>query len=348
METKKISLLTKFFIILNVILAIITLLTYVLPFLAPKWFPFLSVLTLFLPFILIINICFFLFWAIQLKKYIFISGILLLLGITLINKFFNLESIVLPKEPNDFTLMSYNVRLFNKFNWNQKANIPEKINAFITEQNPDILCIQEYTKLPKTEFTEYPFRHINIEGENILVGNAIFSKFKIINSGKIDFKDSDNGVVFVDILKGIDTLRVYSMHLQSIKISTEIEDEDLKNMNESKTKRLFTKISDGFKKQQDQAQMLKENLKKCKFKKILCGDMNNSAFSYVYKTIKGSMQDAFETNGEGFGKTYNFKYYPARIDYIFTDKIIKIKRFDTFNDFYNSDHFPLMCHMKIN
>ena len=53
--------------------------------------------------------------------------------------------------------------------------------------------------------------------------------------------------------------------------------------------------------------------------------MNNSAFSFVYRTIKGSMQDAFESNGEGFGKTYNFKYYPARIDYIFADKNIQIK-----------------------
>ena len=75
--------------------------------------------------------------------------------------------------------------------------------------------------------------------------------------------------------------------------------------------------------------------------------MNNSAFSFVYRTIKGSMQDAFESNGEGFGKTYNFKYYPARIDYIFADKNIQIKSFETLNDFYNSDHFPLISRLEI-
>ena len=38
-----------------------------------------------------------------------------------------------------FTILSYNVRLFNKFNWNKKANIPTKIAEFVTEKNPDIL-----------------------------------------------------------------------------------------------------------------------------------------------------------------------------------------------------------------
>ena len=48
--------------------------------------------------------------------------------------------------------------------------------------------------------------------------------------------------------------------------------------------------------------LLKEHYSQCKYKKIICGDMNNSAFSFVYRTIKGSMQDTFETNGSGFGK----------------------------------------------
>ena len=75
--------------------------------------------------------------------------------------------------------------------------------------------------------------------------------------------------------------------------------------------------------------------------------MNNSAFSFVYRTIKGSMQDTFETSGSGFGKTYNFKYYPARIDYIFADKTIQVKSFETLNDFYNSDHFHLISRLEI-
>ncbi|SEP81929.1 endonuclease/exonuclease/phosphatase family protein [Flavobacterium urocaniciphilum] len=331
----------------NVVLAITTLMAYLLPFLAPKWFPFLSVLTLFLPFFLVLNLLFFLYWFIQLKKYIFVSGLVLLLGITFINKFYNLQGTELPKSENDFTVMSYNVRLFNKFNWNQKANIPAQIAKLVEDKNPDILCIQEYSDFEKTRFSNYKYKQIFKEGKNIIVGNAIFSKFKIIDKGVINFPESNNNAVFADIVKDKDTIRVYSMHLQSIKISTEIGDEQIQKIDESKTKSIFRKISDAFTKQQEQALLLKAHFKDCEYKKIICGDMNNSAFSFVYRTIKGPMQDTFETNGSGFGKTYNFNYYPARIDYIFADKNIQIKSFETLNDFYNSDHFPLISRLEI-
>ena len=344
---KKMSFISKTMLFFNVVVAFTTLMAYLLPFLAPKWFPFLSVLTLFLPFFLVVNLMFFMYWLLQFKKYIFVSGLVLLLGITFINKFYNLKPTMLPKSEKEFTVMSYNVRLFNKFNWNKKANIPTKIAEFVTEKNPDILCIQEYSNLEKTQFSNYKYKHVFKEGKNIIVGNSIFSKYKIIDKGVINFPNSTNNAVYADIIKDKDTLRIYSMHLQSIKISTDIEEEEIQKMNESKTKYIFRKISSAFTKQQEQALLLKQHYTDCKYKKIICGDMNNSAFSFVYRTIKGSMQDAFESNGEGFGKTYNFKYYPARIDYIFADKNIQINSFETLNDFYNSDHFPLISRLDI-
>jgi endonuclease/exonuclease/phosphatase family metal-dependent hydrolase len=344
---KKMSFISKTMLFFNVIVAFTTLMAYLLPFLAPKWFPFLSVLTLFLPFFLVVNLMFFMYWLLQFKKYIFVSGLVLLLGITFINKFYNLKPTTLPKSEKEFTIMSYNVRLFNKFNWNKKANIPTKIAEFVSEKNPDILCVQEYSNLEKTQFSNYKYKHVFKEGKNIIVGNAIFSKYKIIDKGVINFPNSTNNAVYADIIKDKDTLRIYSMHLQSIKISTDIEEEEIQKMNESKTKYIFRKISSAFTKQQEQALLLKQHYTDCKYKKIICGDMNNSAFSFVYRTIKGSMQDAFESNGEGFGKTYNFKYYPARIDYIFADKNIQINSFETLNDFYNSDHFPLISRLDI-
>lgn len=344
---KKMSFISKTMLFFNVIVAFTTLMAYLLPFLAPKWFPFLSVLTLFLPFFLVVNVLFFMYWLLQFKKYIFVSGLVLLLGITFINKFYNLKPTTLPKSEKEFTIMSYNVRLFNKFNWNKKANIPTKIAEFVSEKNPDILCVQEYSNLEKTQFSNYKYKHVFKEGKNIIVGNAIFSKYKIIDKGVINFPNSTNNAVYADIIKDKDTLRIYSMHLQSIKISTDIEEEEIQKMNESKTKYIFRKISSAFTKQQEQALLLKQHYTDCKYKKIICGDMNNSAFSFVYRTIKGSMQDAFESNGEGFGKTYNFKYYPARIDYIFADKNIQINSFETLNDFYNSDHFPLISRLEI-
>ena len=74
--------------------------------------------------------------------------------------------------------------------------------------------------------------------------------------------------------------------------------------------------------------------------------MNNSAFSYIYRNIKGDLNDCFEEAGNGFGQTYKFKYYPARIDYIFANKKMSVKSFKSFSKFENSDHFPVMARLS--
>jgi endonuclease/exonuclease/phosphatase family metal-dependent hydrolase len=84
----------------------------------------------------------------------------------------------------------------------------------------------------------------------------------------------------------------------------------------------------------------------CDYPLIICGDMNNSAFSYVYRNIKGKLRDTFEEAGQGFGATYKFRYYPARIDYIFADERMKVKQFESFSDFENSDHYPIMAKLS--
>ena len=40
--------------------------------------------------------------------------------------------------------MSYNVRLFDLYNWNENKESKAQIMSLINEVNPDVLCIQEY------------------------------------------------------------------------------------------------------------------------------------------------------------------------------------------------------------
>jgi endonuclease/exonuclease/phosphatase family metal-dependent hydrolase len=86
-----------------------------------------------------------------------------------------------------------------------------------------------------------------------------------------------------------DIIRVYNMHIQSIKISPDVNeiDENIDAMNQQKSQVLFRRISKAFK-QQQQAEIFKEHKIKCIYPMIICGDMNNSAYSYVYRSIKGS------------------------------------------------------------
>lgn len=346
---KNLSWFNKGMFFLNILLIVVTFIAYVLPFLAPKIFPLLSVITLFMPLFLILNGLFFGYWAIQLKKRMMLSGLVLLIGITFINKFYKFSAKEYPATEKDFVVMSYNVRLFNLFKWQDKADIPQTILEFVNDKNPDILCIQEYSNSAHVDFKVYPHRTIFMEGNQIKTGQAIFSKFPIIEQGKISFPNSNNNVVYADIKKGKDIIRVYNMHLQSIKISPDVNEisENIDVINKEKSQLLFNRISKAFKQQQQQAEILKDNLRECKYPVIICGDMNNSAFSYVYRLIKGSLKDGFEEAGTGFGQTYRFKYYPARIDYIFADREMKVKKFETFPEFDNSDHYPIMAKLSL-
>lgn len=340
---KNLSVFNKVVYVANIVLVFITILGYILPYMAPKLFPIFSVLTLILPTVLLINLVFIIYWLFQLKKQVFLSLVVFLIGYTFFTKFYKITGKNLPEEEGDFTVLSYNVRLFNLFDWIKNDNVAENIKRFVEEHQPDIICFQEYSKSADFEFDDYKFRHIVMHGNKIKSGQAIFSKFRIIDEGEIQLPNSDNNVVYADIVKDKDTIRVYSIHLQSINISPQINEP----IDESKSKMIFRRLSEAFKDQQLQSELILAHMEDFKGKKIVAGDMNNTAFSYTYKNVKSDMKDTFVEAGKGFGQTYNYKYYPARIDYILVDDIFEVKEFKTFNDFNNSDHFPIMTRLRI-
>ncbi|WP_188620619.1 endonuclease/exonuclease/phosphatase family protein [Flavobacterium suaedae] len=337
---KKLSWFNKLMFFFNMVLTILTFIAYILPFLAPKLFPILSVFTLGLPLLLVFNFLFFTYWLLQFKRQMLLSGIVLLLGITFINKFYKFSETVLPQDKEDFTLMSYNVRLFNLYRW-LPGDALENIKLFVKDNEPDIICFQEYKTSDEAHFNEYKYSFLK-ENE-YKMAQAIYSKYPIINTGDLKFPNSNNNAIYADIRKGNDTIRVYSIHMQSIRISPDINE----TIDEEKSKVIFNRLSKAFAKQQLQAEMIEKHRSACSYPVIICGDLNNSAFSYVYRVIRGDMNDAFEEVGGGFGKSYNYKYYPARIDYVFADEQFTVKEFTTFNSFVNSDHFPVITRLSI-
>ncbi len=131
--------------------------------------------------------------------------------------------------------------------------MPEQISKLIADEKADILCIQEFSPNDKIETAQFKYNYTKLYGGKNKYGQAIYSNYKIIDKGEIEFPNSSNNVIFADIVKGEDTLRVYSMHLQSIKISTDIHE----RMDEEKSKFIFKRISGAFTVQQHQAELIK-------------------------------------------------------------------------------------------
>lgn len=334
---KKLSFIDKFLFVLNSLLAAISLVAFLSYFISPVKLPLVSFIGLSIPFLLCFNIIFILFWVIKLKRQFLVSTVVLLVGIQYVSKFYSFtESNIILND--DVKIMTYNVRMFNLYKWIVKDGVDQEIYDFINKETPDILCIQEFD--PKAELGfKYPYKFIKKSEKNGRFGHAIFSKYKIIKSGALDFENSGNNTLFADIVKEKDTFRVYNVHLESLHINPKKE-----HFNQENSERLRIRIGNSFKKQADQVSQILQHQAEIHYKSIICGDFNNTAFSFIYKQLKRGKNDAFELAGKGFGKTYDFEF-PLRIDFILTDKDITVNNFKTYS-VNHSDHFPIMARIN--
>lgn len=337
MQGKSKSISHKILVFVNSIVAILLAMAFMGALVNPKYLKFVSLVSLGTPFLLIINVVFAVYWAVQFQKAFFISAIVLLLGYKQVSGFysFSKKEVLLV---DDVKLMSFNVRLFNKQKWIKKDSIPQKINRFFYDKNPDILCLQEYKPTVQNTFMQ-SYKYVKLNTKNQM-GLAVFSKFKIVKKGDLHFPNTSNNAIFVDVIKNKDTVRIYNIHLQSLKINPKEEVLDTKH-----TKNILKRLETGFNKQVEQVKMLKTHIQKCKYKTIICGDFNNTAFSWIYRQLKEGKNDAFNIAGEGFGKTYEYKF-PFRIDFILVDKKIEINYFKTYTQKY-SDHYPIMARLQL-
>ncbi|MBO3116651.1 endonuclease/exonuclease/phosphatase family protein [Winogradskyella sp. DF17] len=338
---KGLGIFDKIMFVVNSLVAFLLLLSYVLPFIPPKTFATLSVLSLVVPLLLILNILFAVFWLLKVKKQLLLSLVVLLLGYGYIGSLYKFSSTKDVSDKDNFTVMSFNVRLFNFYEWLPSKTIKEDIIALFESEQPDILSIQEYRQGGRIELKGYYDYNSKYSGV-IRGGQTIFSKFPIINSGSLEFPNTNNNGIFIDVKIKQDTVRVYNIHLQSSGINTEV-DALRKETSENLLKRLGTT----FKAQQEQVELINAHRAKCPYKVIVTGDFNNTAYSYVYNSLKDDLVDTFEEAGNGFGKTFGFKFFPLRIDFILADKSFEINNYKSY-DKKLSDHFPIKTTLKLN
>jgi vancomycin resistance protein VanJ len=338
-KMKKLSLLQKLIFLMNSVLATLLLLSYIVPYISPKTIPKLSLVSLAVPFLIIANTLFLIYWILKLKKQFTISALVLTIGWLISSPFYQFsEKKIILKD--DIKVMSYNVRMFNHYNWNDDTELDQKTVDFINKKSPDILVLQEFYQSPKINFS-YPHKYIKTKGKKNKFGLAIYSKYKIINSGSLNFKQSANNIIFADILKDKDTIRIYNIHLESLKINPNKE-----YFGEKTSERLLVRLQATFKQQAVQTELFLAHEANWKGKKIICGDFNNTAYSWVYNKIRSGKKDAFTEAGKGFGKTFDYPF-PMRIDFILTSQEIEINLFKTFKEKF-SDHFPILARINYN
>ena len=172
------------------------------------------------------------YWIIRKKKLYLWSLFFILLGFNHFNNFFqlNLFGTHVPEGEKSIKVMTYNVRLFDLYNWSDNKSTRDEIFTFLEKENADIMCFQEfYHQDNSSSFQTKDILLEKLDAKNIHEGYThllkkqqhfgvvTLSKFPIINKGEIKFSNDDNNnCIYSDIKINDDTVRVYNMHLASI------------------------------------------------------------------------------------------------------------------------------------
>ena len=107
----------KIIFFVNTLAAFLLLFAYILPYIPPKSFSLLSVLSLAVPVLIVMNILFLLYWLFNVKKQLLLSLVVLLIGLNYITSIYKFTGSKTVEDADNFSVINYNVRLFNLFEW---------------------------------------------------------------------------------------------------------------------------------------------------------------------------------------------------------------------------------------
>ena len=133
---RSLSIINQFLYFFNITSLLILLLSYLSPYVNPIVFWPIAFIGLIFPVLYIINILFLTYWIIILKKPIWINIVILIIGAGNINKYIGTSTNNSSSEDN-LKILTYNVRLFNKYNWLEESNIQKKTVNFLESENPN-------------------------------------------------------------------------------------------------------------------------------------------------------------------------------------------------------------------
>jgi endonuclease/exonuclease/phosphatase family metal-dependent hydrolase len=360
------SFIRNILLIINALLAAFLLFTYLSVHISPAKSWIFAFLALSYPFMLIVNILFVLLWAVFRKWYFLISLICILVGWNSLKSTFQVNFRNPDQVSNSQTidLLSYNVRLFNYYQWNKDTASWQKIIDYIHAEDPDVVCFQEFITLPgthhdlenlKKKMQPLSYSHIyytdHVPGR-LDFGMATFSKYPIIQKERIDFEESLNGSMATDIVAGRDTVRVYNCHLQSIRLRNDYNDliDSLifnysdKQMDELKD--ISVRMKQAYIQRAGQVKILRDHIESSPYPVIVCGDFNDTPVSYSYHQLSNGLKDAFIESGSGIGTTFRGNFPYVRIDYVLYSPVFTSLYYHT-NKVNWSDHYPVFTRFTL-
>ncbi|MHB8206192.1 endonuclease/exonuclease/phosphatase family protein [Mucilaginibacter sp.] len=357
----------KIILWLNFFVCATLLLSYLAPITNPSKYWIIAFFGLAYPILLVIGLLFAFYWLLRKSIWVLLPLIVIGIGWGVLNKNFGLRRATKPSMTRDsgtIRIMTYNVHNFKRYGSNNYTTTRNDILSIIKQQNPDLIGFQEfYTRnygpyhmvnaLKKLLKTKSYYLVGFDANQTDSIGMAIFSKYPIVSRGLIMLSadpTDENQCIYIDVKKGKNIFRMYSVHLESI----HFESEDyiyLKGVSNGKTnmhstKRLASKLKSAFIKRARQVFKIKESASACPYPYIISGDFNDTPSSFAVNQMSKGLKNAFCEKGSGFGKTYNGDFPNFQIDYIMVSPSLNVLDYDIIEKRL-SDHYPVVSDLQL-
>lgn len=367
-KKQRLTFIDKIFLWLNFFLCACLLLSYLAPVADPAKYWLIAFFGLAYPMLLVGSIIFIIYWLLRKSIWVLLPVICIAVGWSVLNKnigFRTGSASVGPPPPHDIRIMTYNVHNFKRYGAKNDVSTKQEILAIINEHQPDVIGFQEFYSRKHGKYdmvdsiqyilhtVNYYFEEFQANGDEA-IGMAMFSKYPIIAHGLITLseeKGSGNQCLYIDVKKGTQIFRVYSVHLQSIKF----DPEDYRYLNMvsgqgkadmGSTKRLGSKLKIAFIKRSAQVAKIKEHAAACPYPYIISGDFNDTPSSFAVNQMSNGLKNAFCEKGSGLGRTYNGDFPNYQIDYIMASPVFDVMDYHIIEKKL-SDHYPVCSDLAL-
>lgn len=337
----------------NVVTVIIMILVGLSDRLDPAAHPMLASAGLIFPVLIIINLCFLVFFAIFKRRYVLItfSGLVLSYYPVRVYCPLNVEG-SLPS--GTIKVLSYNVNAFN--NVNAPEDDPNPVLSYVLNSEADIACLQEvYYDQAIADRIKAVYSYVDTVqsrgGRDCLM---FLSKYPILSKEHIPYESESNISAAFTIKMGRDTVVVINNHFETSGLSPE-ERAGFRDMVKGKTesdtmraesRRLLVKLGESAAIRAPQAKAVARYIRECGRSVILCGDFNDNPISYTRRTLADELTDCYVSTGNGPGISYHLNAIYVRIDNIMCSSDWRPYGCKVDRSIGFSDHYPIYCRLE--
>ena len=257
---------------------------------------------------------------------------------------------------NTIKVVSYNVGRFacDDGEFASRKDCADSVFAFILEQDPDIICLQEFhisdvkniRALLRKRMSDYKAEYYMFPTGNGAFGNITLSRIPVKNKGVIKFDGSANLAIYTDYSFHGKDFRVYNCHFESYNISLSGLLRAISRKDSGVFAEAGNKMKRSITRRPKQVNQVFSDIENCPIDSFVCGDFNDNPMSYTYYRMTRGRKDAFVEAGDGFGATYATLWPVLRIDYVLFPERFKAVSHEIPRVPY-SDHYPVVTEIEL-